>query len=63
MWFDANAKEKVKITKIDSDARERAREEDKARVREKNNALQRAAEESSVNIRAKAEAKRAKREG
>ena len=41
----------MNITNIYADARERAREETKARVREKNNTLQRTAAEASVNIR------------
>ena len=47
------------IVRVNVETREKAREEAKARVREKNSAVQRAAAEASVNIRYKAEAERA----
>ena len=62
VWAEAKSKEKAEIARIIAEDRERAREEVKARVREKDNAVQRAASEASIKIRSKAEAKRAKRE-
>ena len=56
VWAKAKAKGEAEIYRVDAEARERAREEAKARVMEKNNAVQRAVSEAFVKIRAKSEA-------
>ena len=61
-WAEAKAKEKAEIARVNTEARDRAREEAKARVWEKNDAVQRAAAEASVRIISKAETRRAKRD-
>ena len=38
-WAESKAKKNVEITRVNAEARERAREEAKARLREKNNAV------------------------
>ena len=61
-WAEAKVKDKADISGVNTEAQETAREESKARVREKNNVVQRSASEASVKIRAKAEAERSKRD-
>ena len=60
-WYEAKAKEKTEIARVNAEARERTRAEDNARVREKTNAVQMEASETVAKIRAKAEAEIAKR--
>ena len=55
-WDKAKEKEKSKIYRIDTEAREKADAKSEARIREKPNAVQRAAAEATANIRAMEEA-------
>ena len=52
----------AEIPRIAAEDIEKAESEDKARVREKDNAVQRAMSEASDNIRSREEAKRGKRD-
>ena len=56
------AKEKTEIARVNAKAWERAREEAKTKVWEKNNAVRRTAEEAAAKVRFKAKAERAKKE-
>ena len=60
-WAEAKAKEKAKIARIAAEASEKAEAKEEARVTEKAYATKRAAEEAVADIRARAEAERAKR--
>ena len=55
-WTEAKAKEKAKISRVNTEDMESTRAEAEASMREKTNAVQRAAAEAAANIRANAEA-------
>ena len=55
-WVKANAEDKVDITRVNAESRERARTEAKEIVREKTNDIQRVAAEAAAKIRVNAEA-------
>ena len=60
-WDKAKEKEKAEIEIVNAEARESLGAEDKVRLKEKTNTVQRAAMEAAANIRAKVEAKRGER--
>ena len=55
-WVKSKAEDKVDITRVNAEYRERARTEAKERARDKTNAIQRVAAEAAAKIRVKAEA-------
>ena len=61
-WDEARKKDTAEIASIDADTREKAKAEDKARVRLKANDVQRSVVEAVANITAIEDAGRGKRE-
>ena len=57
-WMKLRNEKCPEIARVNAESKERARAEAKARVREKNNAVQRATVEASAKIRSKAESKK-----
>ena len=59
-WEEAKSRDKKETTRVNADARDRARAKVKTRVKEETNDIQREAAETATKIRVKGDAKRAK---